>query len=73
MSFLFQVKMDKERKKMENVKMKRYILSSNMRTSKLTCGLSLSLCASWCNLTDYVTTCLMMTSLNVIIIMLGLV
>ena len=80
MSSLFQCKMDKERKIMENVKIERYILSSNMRTSKLTCALSLSLYLSLslslsrCNLTDYVTTYLMMTSLNVIeLIMLGLV
>ena len=76
MASLFQGKMDKERKIMANVKIERYILSSNMRTSKLTCALSLSLSLSLsrCNLTDYVTTYLMMTSLNVIeLIMLGLI
>ena len=41
MSSLFQGKMDKETKILANVKIERYILSSNMRTSKLTCTLSL--------------------------------
>ena len=46
MSYFFQGKMNKERKIMEHLKMERYILNSNMRTSKLTCALSLSLSLS---------------------------